>query len=121
MKTNKFPRVKRLLRRRVIMIFMLAVQLLLFIYLLLNVSMNSKIVEVSLVVFSMIAALYLIGRDDSTDYKLTWVTIILLFQFFGGLFYLLFRAQSREKKLRTLTKEKDAIENYYAPESKMRP
>ena len=106
MKKNKFPRVRRLLRRRIIMMVMLALQLGLFIYVLASGSMRSRIVETALIVFSIIAALYLLGRDDSTDYKLTWVMMILTVQFFGGLFYLLFRAQSRERKLRTLIAEK---------------
>ena len=107
MKKIKFPRVKRLLRRRIFVIFLLAVQLLAFLLLLADSSTRSKVIEAALIVFSVVVALFIIGREDNSDYKLTWVTIILIGQLFGGMFYLLFRAQSREKKLRALIDEKD--------------
>ena len=107
MKKNKFPRVKKLLRRRIVVIFLLAAQLLAFLLVLADSSTRSKVTELSLIVFSVAVALFIIGREDNSDYKLTWVTLILVGQLFGGMFYFLFRAQSRQKKLRALIDDKD--------------
>ncbi len=48
---------------------------------------------------SAFAVLYIISRQDTAGYKLTWAILILIFPVFGGLFYLLYRLQSSTERL----------------------
>ncbi|MDH6366191.1 MULTISPECIES: cardiolipin synthase [unclassified Breznakia] len=51
-------------------------------------------------VFSILAALYVINRNDNPSYKLSWSILILIAPVFGWLFYLMFGAKKVPKKLR---------------------
>lgn len=96
----RFPHLRRLARRRIVIILMLLAQLFILILLLLDGSRKSQIAERILIVFSVACAYFIMGTDDKSDYKLSWVIIILTSKLFGGIFYLLFRLQSLEKPLR---------------------
>ncbi len=45
-------------------------------------------------IISAAAVLYIVSRQDTAAYKLTWAVLILVTPVFGGLFYLLYRLQA---------------------------
>ncbi len=50
-------------------------------------------------IISAVAVLYIVSRQDTAAYKLTWAVLILIVPVFGGLFYLLYRIQSSTHSL----------------------
>ncbi|MGI6742714.1 MAG: phospholipase D-like domain-containing protein [Eubacteriales bacterium] len=102
----RFPHLRRLARRRIVIILMLLAQLFILILLLHDGTRKSRIAERILIVFSVACAYFVMGTDDKSDYKLSWVMIILTAKLFGGIFYLLFRLQSLEKPLRERDRQK---------------
>lgn len=48
----------------------------------------NNIVHRLFLVFSYVMVIYLVGKEENTNYKLAWIIIILLFPEVGGLFYL---------------------------------
>lgn len=88
---------RALFKRRVQVVMLLILQILLIAFLIINGS-NYLIINIGLVVISILVALHVVAKDDKSEYKLTWVFLILLFPLFGGLFYLLFKFQSSTRK-----------------------
>ncbi len=91
---------KKLFRRRMFVILLIALQLAVILYLVISGTKTSIYVSWSLNALSLLAALHAINRKDNAAYKLIWVFLILLFPVFGGLFYLLYRVQSSPRKFR---------------------
>lgn len=91
---------RSLLRRRFTVALSLVLQLAFIVYALLSRSLTSRVLSASLTLLSLGACLYIISKKDKGAFKLTWVFLIMLFPLFGGLFYLLFRSQSPNKKSR---------------------
>lgn len=96
---------RSLFRRRVLVIFLLLLQILLITYLIMSGS-NYLWINNILTIISSLVALHVVAKHDKGAYKLTWVFLILLFPVFGGLFYLLFKFQSSTKKF---SKQLDTI------------
>lgn len=90
---------RKLLRRRLFIAMILLLQLFTIIYYLLDRSVLSSALGNVLKLLSLLVALHIISKRTKEAYKLTWVFIILVFPVFGGCFYLLFRYQTRSKKL----------------------
>lgn len=88
---------RALFRRRVLVIFLLLLQILLIAYLIMSGS-NYLWVNITLTIISLLVALHIVAKNDKGAYKLTWVFLILLFPLFGGLFYLVFKFQSSTRK-----------------------
>ena len=91
---------RTLVRQRFFIILLLFLQLVFIIFFLADQSQASVIIKWTLQVISFFVALHIIAKRDKGAYKLTWVFTILVFPIFGGLLYLLFRYQTRSKKLR---------------------
>ncbi len=89
----------KLLRRRLFFCLLILLQILTLLYFIISRSLTSSILSTSLQIISVLVALHIISRRDKEAYKLTWVFFILIFPVFGGLMYLLFRCQTRSKKL----------------------
>lgn len=100
MKKRKKKWFRALVRQRFFIILLLFLQLAFIIYLLVDQSRASIIIKYLLHIISFFVALSIIAQRNKGAYKLTWVFTILIFPVFGGLFYLLFRYQTRSKKLR---------------------
>ena len=90
---------RKLLRRRLFIVMLLALQLFTILYYLIDQSTVSAVIGNLLKIISLLVALHIISKRTKEAYKLTWVFIILIFPVFGGIFYLLFRYQTRSKKL----------------------
>jgi len=91
---------RALVRQRFFIIFLLFLQLCAIIFFLANRSRASIVIKYMLQIISFLVALHIIAKRDKGAYKLTWVFTILVFPLFGGCLYLLFRYQTRSKKLR---------------------
>ncbi len=89
-----------LCRQRISIIIMLLLQLVFLTYIIISTSLASQYIYVALTVLSLIVALHIVvNQNEKTAYKLTWTFIILAAPVFGGLFYLLFRWQTSEKRV----------------------
>ncbi|MDR1663877.1 MAG: cardiolipin synthase [Clostridiales bacterium] len=100
---NKRPKkhfLRSLLRRRIIVIFLLLLQLTILGIFLFNTSRQSAYFNLALTFASLFVALYVVNNREKGAYKLIWSLQILVFPFFGGLFYLLFHLQGAKKKFR---------------------
>lgn len=91
---------RTLVRQRFFIILLLFLQFAFLIFFLVSQSRVSVIIKWLLHIISFLVALHIIAKRDKGAYKLTWVFTILVFPIFGGLLYLLFRYQTRSKKLR---------------------
>lgn len=101
-----------LLRRRLIIICLLIMQLKLIIYLIASSSRHSIWIEYALTAVSISVVLHVVGENKDSAYTLIWVTLILLFPLFGGLFYLIFNCQ---RSMRQFQKEMEQIEKKSKP------
>lgn len=89
----------KLLRRRLFFCLLILLQLLAFLYFIISRSLASNILSGILRLTSLVVVLHIISRRDKEAYKLTWVFFILIFPVFGGITYLIFRCETRSKKL----------------------
>ena len=113
----KKKRWRSLLRRRLLIILLILVQLAFIIYTLASGSIASSIISKALTALSVLVCLYIVSSDSKGAYKLTWVFMILLFPVFGGLFYLFFSFQSTTKRAaeKSARAEQKAKELYRLP------
>ena len=91
---------RKLLLRRLFIFLLIVLQFATILYYLIDQTLASEVVGTLLQITSLLVALHIISRRSKEAYKLTWVFTILIFPVFGGLFYLIFRLQTRSKKLR---------------------
>ena len=91
--------------------FFFLLQAALIVFLILSVlSFDSTVsfwIQIAFQVLSVIVCIYIINRDDKSDYKLAWVMPILLFPIFGGFLYLTMGRQRVNRKLRKKTEQID--------------
>ena len=92
MKKNE---IRSMIRRRIILILLLILQIALFGALIIAGGQTWRFVSVALQIFSIIAALLVITRPDNSPFKLMWVIIALVFPLFGGVFYIWSRVSTR--------------------------
>lgn len=88
-----------LLRQRFFVMLLLLLQIALFCFLLLHRSRTTAWIRYSLLAVSFAVVLHVIAGRDKGAYKLTWVVILMTFPLIGGPLYLLFRHQTRSKRL----------------------
>lgn len=60
----------------------------------------SKAVSVLFVIISVIIVIYLISKDDTPEYRIIWIVLIMLTPLFGGLLYASFGDKKPSKRLR---------------------
>jgi len=89
---------RSLVRRRFFIAVLLMLQIVVIVYTLASRSLASQITAISLTVLSLGVCLYIISKRDKGAFKLTWVFTIMLFPLFGGLFYIIFKAQSSARR-----------------------
>ncbi|MCL2805737.1 MAG: cardiolipin synthase [Treponema sp.] len=87
-------------RRRALVILSLLVQIALFISLLVGTGIYVKNIFIFLNIISIIVCIYLINKNEKAGFKLTWIFLILLFPFFGGILYIMLNIWSNPKKIR---------------------
>lgn len=62
---------------------------------------------------SFIIAIRIIGKDQNSDYKISWIVLITILPLFGGLLYLCFGNKKPSKKMRA---KLDKTHNEYLPQ-----
>lgn len=100
MKQKRFPRwLRKLLRRRFLIAFLIIAQAAFFLYLIVSGSMLSQKLSRCLTIISILVVLYIVSKRDKGAYKTLWVFLILSFPILGGLLYLLVNFQTSTKKM----------------------
>ena len=89
-----------LLRRRILVLFLLAAQLALLAYFVVSSSRTSAAVDIALRGISVCVAIYVMNREDNPSYRLVWIFVILFLPLFGGLFYLTCVGQESTRRFR---------------------
>lgn len=96
---------KVLFRRRAFVCILIALQIALLLFMTLTSLKYFHFLNWVLGAISVLVVLYIIRKNEKTDYKLSWIMLILVFPLFGGLFYLLFRFQSSTKQFQKRIKD----------------
>jgi len=78
----------------------LLVQIAFFFSLLAGIGLYIKNIYIVLNIVSVIVCVYLISKNEKAGYRLTWIFLIMLFPFFGGVLYIALNIWSNPKKLR---------------------
>jgi len=114
---NLLKPLKIIFRRRVLVILSLLAQIGLFFFLIAGTGIYIKYSYWVLSVVSVIVCIYLINKNDKPGYKLTWIFLILLFPFFGGILYIVLNIWSNPKKIRKALQKniKDSRDAFYLP------
>lgn len=89
-----------LFSRMVVVGLIIAIQLGIFLFLLIKFSQYSAIASFMCTIISVIAVLWIINKDDNPAYKLAWIIPILIFNITGGLLYLLLGNKRLSKDMR---------------------
>jgi cardiolipin synthase len=100
MKKKRWVRV--VFRRRVFVISILLIQVAFVIVLLAGTGINFHYVNWILNILSIGVCVHVLNKREKAAYKLTWIFLIMLFPFFGGIMYILFYSQSNPRRLRRL-------------------
>ena len=97
---NKKHWVHVVFRRRVLVTLILLIQFALMIFLIIGTIRNFNYAYLVLNILSIIVCIHVLNKHEKAAYKLTWIFLILLFPFFGGIMYILFYSWSNPKKLK---------------------
>ncbi|MDO4431870.1 MAG: cardiolipin synthase [Aerococcaceae bacterium] len=85
--------------RLVLLGLLFMIQMAWFTIIILNVVSYSFWLDIALRILSILILLYLIRKDESPAYRISWIILIVLFPIFGGLFYFLFGNKRTTKKM----------------------
>jgi cardiolipin synthase len=88
------------LRRRALVFAVLLIQIALFFFLIAGTEKYFNYSYMILNILSIAVCVNVLNKYKKAAYKTTWIFLILLFPFFGGIMYILFRTWSNPKKLR---------------------
>lgn len=91
--------------RRILVVFLLLVQIFTTVVFLYSTSQAFHNVYVLLTLISILVALFVGGRQDNHAYKTLWIMMILIFPILGGTFYLLLNHQELGGKFRKRLRE----------------
>jgi len=71
---------------------------------------------------SVVVCIYILNKKEKSAYKLTWIFLILLFPFFGGLVYIFFHTQASPRKLKRQTADvKLCFRSHFSPAEDILP
>ena len=87
-------------RRRAFVFLILLVQIALFLSLLAGTGVYVQNVYIVLNIISIFVCIHVINKNKKAGYKLTWIFLIMLFPFFGGILYIALNIWSNPKKIR---------------------
>lgn len=100
-KTRKRKLSEFIFRKSVIVGGLILIQLLFLMFAVFKMAKNFVFIYAVLLIFSLMAVIYIVGAKINPAYKLAWAILILSFPIFGGMFYLMFgmsRVNSKIKK-----------------------
>jgi len=104
---------KTLLTRRLVVCFLLLVQIVLLAFMIWFRA--SRFIIVALYTLSLFIVIYVVNRRDKPAYKIAWIILMLTFPLFGGLLYLILTWQVKSGKFRNNVKERDDESASYLP------
>ncbi len=104
-------------RDRVIVAFLIIVQIAVLVLIAMSGARFSPYIAVALSLISFIISLVVIVRRTNDAYKLIWIYLILCFPVFGGLFYLVFSIQASMRLMAPYMKQIDEKTRFITPES----
>lgn len=90
---------RKIFRRRVLVIFLLLIQIIFFAFIFFNTNQFSKYLRFLLPIVSTHVALYVISQKTKKAFKVTWIFLILEFPILGGILYLFINFQFTSKKM----------------------
>ena len=102
-----------LFSRMVVVGLMIAIQLGIFLFLLIKFSHYSAIASIICTIISALAVLWIINKNDNPAYKLAWIIPILIFNITGGLLYLLIGNKKPSKDMRLRLEKVQEITSKY--------
>lgn len=108
---------KVLLKRRVLVILLLLIQIVLIFFLVAGTVRYFRYGFLLLNFLSVLVCIHLFNKNEKAGYRLTWVFLILLFPFFGGIMYILFYFWSNPKKHKKQLAENilNSRQSFYLP------
>ena len=89
-----------LMRRRIVTILLLAIQLAFIIYLIFSSSLLSSTIALFLNALSVIVCIHIVNKSEKSSFKLAWVFMIMAFPLFGGMLYLFFMTQKSLRRFK---------------------
>lgn len=95
----KLPKPKASYTRVALLSLIFLVQIVWFVIIFTKLSEYSFWVNSLLTVFSLFMILYLVTKNESPAYRMSWIILITLFPIFGGLFYFLFGNKRPTRKM----------------------
>jgi len=118
---NKKKWLKFLFRRRGFVVFTLLIQITLILLLLAEAGKQLKYLYIILYILSLFVCIHVLNKHEKAGYKMTWIFMILIFPFFGGILYILYRSWSNPGKL-AKNLEKNIIagrESFFLPGNRL--
>lgn len=98
------------LGRALLIVILFLLQLIWFILFLTKLSHYSAAAKTVLRIISLIMVLFVVNRNETPSYRISWLIIILAFPIFGGLFYLLF---GHKRPVKNLAQQLNAVEEHH--------
>jgi cardiolipin synthase len=89
-------------RRRLFVISTLLIQIAFFVFLVMGAGIYFQYTNWILQILSVIVCIHVLNKHTKAAYKITWIFLIMLFPFFGGILYIFFYSQSNPRKLRRI-------------------
>lgn len=111
------PNKRQTIERIVLIAIMFIIQIIWFFVIFSNIINYSIWVNLAFTLLSLIMILYLVRKNDSPAYRMSWISLMAIFPLFGGLLYLLIgnkRPTRRMKKQveRQVEKRETVMETY---------
>jgi len=91
---------KFIFRRKFLVIVSILLQIILFSLLILGTSIYIKYSYIFMIFISIIVCIFIINKQEKAGFKLTWIFIILIIPFFGGVLYIVLNIWSNPKRFR---------------------
>ena len=92
---------KRLAYNRIVMtVILILVQIIWFFFVMLRLARYASWISTAFTILSVVMALYIIGKDDNSAYKVGWIVLILALPLLGGLLYLFLGDKKPSRRMR---------------------
>ena len=92
---------KRLAYNRIVMtVILILVQIIWFLFVMLRLARYASWISTAFTILSVVMALYIIGKDDNSAYKVGWIVLILVLPLLGGLLYLFLGDKKPSRRMR---------------------
>ncbi len=119
MSSRKRRILPHIFRDRVIVAFLIVIQIAVLILIAMSGASFSPYIAIALNLISFIISLVVIIRRTNDAYKLIWIYLILCFPVFGGLLYLVFSIQASMRLMAPYMKQINEKTTASTPESEM--